>query len=175
MKKNKTSESCKKERGFSLVEVLVYMTVLTLILSIILGSLTVVAEIQERVVAGKDLSKSASISLDRILRETRLSESINTEETVFDNPEGVLFLEREDVVGGVKFYLFEGSLYIEKEGEVGRLNHKNTEVEHFYLREIITEKYEAVKIEMKISYPYSNGSIEQSFQSTAILRGSYEN
>ena len=157
------------------MEVLVYMTILTLILSIILGSLMVVAEIQERVVAGKDLSKSATISLDRVLREARLSESINFEETVFDDPEGVLFLEREDTEGGIRFYLSEGSLYVEKEGGVARLNHKNTEIEYFYLREMTTESFKAVKIEIKISYPYSDGSIEQVFQSTAILRGSYGN
>ncbi len=163
-----------KIKGFSLIEVIVYMAILILILFIILGSLVMVTDIQEKVIAGKDLNKSATVSIDRILRETRSSTSIDIDNSVFDDQNGVLSLEHEDTEDEIIFYLSDSSLYLEKEGETQRLTHKGTDVLYFNIDKIESDVFDAVKVRIGFSHPYSDGSIEQSFRSTAILRGSYE-
>ncbi len=158
-----------------MVEVLIYMTILTVILSILIGSLIMVAHVQERVIAGKALDRSAVVALDRILREVRLSDSIDRIVAVFDDPESVLAVNSESVTGVIRFYVSEeGSLYVEKEGGSHRLTHRDTEVQVFRVEEIDAGETEAVKVELTLSHSYSSGSIVQSFYVTAILRGSYE-
>ncbi len=163
------------EKGFSLAEVLVYLSILTVVLLILIGSLIMMAQVQERVVAGKALERSAVISLDRFLREVRLSDSICRAGSVFDESESVLVLNNESVFGGIRFYTDNGSLYIEKEGLTHRLTHKNTEVREFIITEIESGGIESIRVEVVLEHPYSDGSVEQRFFTTAILRGSYEN
>ncbi len=150
------------------------MTVLTVVLAIIIGCLILVAQIEERVVAGKALDRSAVVALDRFLRETRLSDSIDTDNSIFNDPESVLVLSSAVAGGTVRFYVSEeNSLYIEKGGENHRLTHKNTEVQLFRINKIDSGENDAVKVELILSHPYSDGSIVQNFYTTAILRGSY--
>lgn len=163
-----------KKNGFSLVEVLVYISILTLVLSIIIGSLITMAQIQERVIAGKAVDRSAVVALDRILREVRLSDSIDTVNSVFDVPESVLSVEREGVSGPIKFYVLNDVFYLDKEGSTYRLINEKVVVENFSVFRIEAGESEAVRVNLVLSYPYSDGSVEQSFYITAILRGSLE-
>lgn len=163
-----------KNRGFSLIEVLVYISILTLVLSIIIGSLITMAQIQERVIAGKAVDRSAVVALDRLLREVRLSDSIDIANSVFDVSESVLSVEREDVSGLLKFYVLNDVFYLEKEGETYQLINKKVVVEDFFVNRVSSGESEAVRINLVLSYPYSDGSVEQSFYVTAILRGSLE-
>lgn len=169
--KNKQDVKC---RGFSLVEVLVYISILTLVLSIIIGSLITMAQIQERVIAGKAVDRSAVVALDRILREVRLSDSIDTVNSVFDVPESVLFVEREGISGPIKFYVLDDVFYLEKEGSTYQLINEKVVVKNFSVFRIEAGESEAVRVNLVLSYPYSDGSVEQSFYVTAILRGSLE-
>ncbi len=163
-----------KNRGFSLIEVLVYISILTLVLSIIIGSLITMAQIQERVIAGKAVDRSAVVALDRLLREVRLSDSIDIANSVFDVSASVLSVEREDVSGLLKFYVLNDVFYLEKEGETYQLINKKVVVEDFFVNRVSSGESEAVRINLVLSYPYSDGSVEQSFYVTAILRGSLE-
>ena len=162
-----------KKGGFSLVEVLVYMAVLTVVLSILISSLSLVAEFQERVVAGKAVDRSASIALDRVIREVRSSDSVDMAGSVFDVPEGVLVLQR-DGAGTTTFSVSEyGELYVNKNGTESRLTHRRAEVLTFMVTEIESGINDALRVELLIRSPYSDGYIEQRFYSTVILRGTY--
>jgi hypothetical protein len=163
-----------KNKGFSLVEVLVYISILTLVLSIIIGSLITMAQIQERVIAGKAVDRSAVVALDRLLREVRLSDSVDTINSVFNVSESILSVEREGVSGPLMFYVLNDVFYLEKEGETYRLINENVTVENFFVKRVNSGESEAVRVNLVLSYPYSDGSVEQSFYVTAILRGSLE-
>lgn len=160
--------------GFTLIEVLVYMSFLAVIVAVIISSLMVVAEVQERVIAGKTLDRSANIALERFLREVRESESVNFDESVFNDPDGILVVNKTEGLGEVRFYIgTDDAFFLDKEGDSLRLTHKKVSVESFLLKEVNAGESEAVRVEMVLSHPYSDGLIEQAFYSTAILRGSY--
>ncbi|MGM0628891.1 MAG: type II secretion system protein [Patescibacteria group bacterium] len=167
----------KKNKGFSLVEVLVYMGILTMVVAILVGSLTVMAKAQEKITAGRAVGRSASVALDRVLREVRLSDSIDSESSLLDDSESILVLNREEESGDISitFYVSaNGHLYVVKEGIGERLTHKKTDIQEFRVIEAGAGSGSAVRIELEIACPYSDGKIEQAFYSTAILRGSYE-
>ncbi len=159
--------------GFSLVEMLIYTALLGLILSVILGSLLVIAESQERVLASRSLDRSAVMSLDRVVREVRLSDSIDADASEFEESTGVLVLENDDVSGPISFFINNGSFFVEKEGQEQRLSHSGVDVTRFYLTHISTDASEGVRIELEMSYTHDEGVVEQTFYSTATSRGSY--
>lgn len=167
----------KKEEGFSLVEVILYMAVLAVVVTILIGSLTVMAEVQEKIAAGKAVDRSAVVALDRLLRETRLSDSIDMGNSFFNEDESVLVLNREEESGNVSIVFYvsaDGHLHVEKGGVDERLTHKNTNIKEFRLIEVDSGEMDAVRVRVTIGHPYSEGEIEQTFYSTAILRGSYK-
>lgn len=173
MKSKRSYKDSPKTRGFSLVEVLVYMTVLTVVISILVASLTLVAEFQERVAAGKAVDRSAAVALDRIIREVRLSDSIDMVGSVLDEPDGVLVLQR-DGVGTTTFSVSEeGELYVNKNGIESRLTHRRAEIVTFMITELESGFNGALRVELLIRSSYSDGYIEQTFYSTALLRGAY--
>ncbi|MGM0482425.1 MAG: type II secretion system protein [Patescibacteria group bacterium] len=167
----------KKNKGFSLVEVLVYMGILTMVIAILVGSLTVMAKAQEKIAAGRAVERSASVALDRVLREVRLSDSVDKNGSLFDDPESALVLNREEESGDVTvtFYVSaNGHLHVEKGGVDERLTHKKTDIQEFRVIEVDAGEGSAFRVELSIECPYNDGKIEQTFYSTAILRGSYE-
>lgn len=171
---DKIVKLAKNRSGFSLVEVLVYLAILTLVLNVMIGSLVLMAQMQERVVAGKVLDRSANLAIDRITREIKKSEGLDMSGSVFQDPDGVLLLEQADE-GDVEFYLSgDNSLYMEKDGVTRRLTHSDVSLESFYIEEVAAGETQAVRVRLFFRAPYSDGSIDQRFYTTAILKDSYE-
>jgi len=170
---SKIKPPCFKVAGFTLIEMLIYVAFLVVVLTVIINSFLILVRSQDQVRASRALEHSASLALDRLIREVRLSDGLSLSESEFGIDEGVLTLTRSDG-GEVVFSVDGGALTVAIDGGLPvALTHPRVEVERFYLESIETQRSEGVKVELSLQVVYQDGLIEQTFYTTALSRGSY--
>lgn len=161
--------SLKKNKGFSMAEMLVYIAIMTVILLVIVDIILVVSKSNKQSSAYNSVKDSAIFGLEKIIKETRLSTGINFEQSVFNSSSSVLVLNSDDSKL-VKFYLDNGLVTIDIDGEYfGRATYSDTFVSSLKFIPIDTGSSQAVKIEINIGAE----TISESFYSTVVLRNSY--
>lgn len=175
-KKNKFDRI--KNKGFSLIEMLLYVLILSLVSIMVVNTLILLASSFSTVKASKNIQISSSTILERMIMEIRNSNSVDLTSTLDSNP-GILKLNAEDISGTpytVEFYIEGGILKIKKDGGTGQpLSLSNTTIPNLVFRRIITGEGEAIKIELTLQTIEGNITNLQNFYATAILRGSYAN
>ncbi len=167
--KSKTFSKPKLTTGFSMAEMLVYIAVLTVILLVIVDIVLVVSKSNKQSSAYNSVKDSAIFGLEKIIKEVRLSTSIDFEQSIFNSSSSVLVLNSEDSKL-IKFYLDNGLVKIDIDGEYfGRATYSGTFVSGLKFIPVDTGGSQAVKIEMNIGAE----TISESFYSTVVLRNSY--
>ncbi len=161
-----------KNSGFTLIEMIIYISVLGLILVIIMGTFFAISSSEERVFASKNIERSAMVSLDKLAREIRVSSSFNEDESIFNEDISTLSIKGPE--GDVKFFVENGRLFLDKNEKVSPLSYSGANVEKFKVIPINVSYSKGVKLELTFSGEVEDGNLEQSFYSTIILRGSYE-
>ncbi|MFA5934903.1 MAG: prepilin-type N-terminal cleavage/methylation domain-containing protein [Candidatus Paceibacterota bacterium] len=165
LKKNKIS------KGFSLVEMLVYIAIMSIITIVLVQSFVVVLKSNKTSFADSVLRNSGYSIMENIIREVRSSKSIN------QCSSGVLELvqSNNDIV---RFYKNDDGLLLLSEGnptliDKGFLNSKGTEVLSLSCIQINTIKSKAVKVVLILETGMGGQNKSETFYSTIILRGSY--
>ena len=119
-------------RGFTIIEMLAYIAVLSIILVLIVISLTSLITSENRVNIEKNIETSASTVLERMTRDIRNAKSIDTAGSTLGTNPGVLSLNTTDVEGNPKmeaFYLDNNILKIsENSTEAGVLTFSSSRV-----------------------------------------------
>ncbi len=165
-----------QKRGFSLVEMLVYIAILVLMLFVIINILSVILTSQRSLKTSKAIENSGIFSLERMVREIRHAESINTLQSSFGVSPGVLVLNGTDTNGNVriiKFFVSGGRLTIEENGSpAGALTQTGTNITNLIFSHIITDNSEAIRIRLTIESGIGENYRIDNFYSTAVLRGS---
>ncbi len=169
------------QRGFSLAESLVYMALLVFLLVGIINAIVMLSSMYRNVRTARSVESSAISLMDRIVRETRNAESINSAQTSWGISSGSLGLNTVDangVTGTMRFYIATSTsrAMLEKNGvSMGPLTESNVIVTNLTFRSYATTTSSAVKIEMTItSASTSPVYITRNFYGTVILRGSYQ-
>jgi type II secretory pathway component PulJ len=165
-------------RGYSLIEVIVYIAIFTSISILVINSFITILSSFKNTEANRRLLESGSLVMERMTREIRQANSIDlTNSTIGSNP-GILQLNGKDSGGGLIYIKFKkednGEIDIYRNNNSGEnLLSSQVLVTSLIFRRITTTESEAVKIEMTIQY--TNGSIvkTENFYNTIILRGSY--
>ena len=173
----KMSLNYKNKKGFSVLEMVVYVVILSIIFVIVVNTLLVIVRSYSFVKVSIDINSSATISMERMVQEIRRSLSIDDTLTILDSNPGRLVLNSTDSMGTpttFDFYLDSGSLKLDQGGVLtGSLTKDNATVSNLIFRKITTGESEAIKIEMQIDASSGNTSKSEAFQNTAVLRGSY--
>lgn len=162
----------KSERGFSLVEMIVYLSIMTIIALVIVQSVTIVIKSNKESFNNNLIENTAVSILERVKRETRRAKTIDSEESSLAN--GIVQLNivtNEQSTSSIKVALQgDGSVFLHEDNIfIGPLTVSGAEVTQLSFKQIITEKSEALKIVMTIK----SGDKTETFYSTQILRGSY--
>lgn len=169
--------SLHKTKGFSLVEVLVYLALLILLLGGIINSTLLLAKSYRSVKAVRSIESSAISSMDRMMREIKDATSINSGLSSFNVNPGTLALNTTDASGTaetLKFYVLDNKIMMDRNGSnVGQLTFSDSRITTLIFRSISTSTSQAVKIEMAIQSGTSTSFITKNFYDTAILRSSY--
>jgi type II secretory pathway pseudopilin PulG len=164
-------------KGFSLVEMVIYVFILTLLLYVIVSLLTSMASTQRRFAAARTVESSMILSLERAVREIRGAVSIDQLNSVFNAHPGVLALIGEDAAGNpraVRFEIINGTIHIIENGvDSGPITQEGATIESFILRQTTTSNSLGIKIELTVSAGVGAAARTESISTTASLRGSY--
>ena len=172
IKKQKTKNS-----GFTLIETLVYISVLVIILVFVVNTVSLITKSYNGLKVSRSINSSATSILERISREIRWSSSIDEGLSVFNTDLGILTLNTLDDDGNIiqaKFFIENGDLKIEKPvGIISPLNIGGAEVQKMILHKIDTGVSDMVKIELELSGEWGDRSKTETFYNSVVLRESY--
>ncbi|MEK7194326.1 MAG: hypothetical protein AAB660_01380 [Patescibacteria group bacterium] len=166
----------KKQGGYSLIELIIYMGVLVAITIIIVGMLVRISHTKGRLAAAQGLTTSASIAMDRMTREIRSASNINTSSSILGTSPGKLVLTGVDVLGvarTVEFSIVTNILRIKENGvDTGPLTESNVRVTNLVFDRSASSTDQAVRTRMTIESGAGDSYKSENFYSTTILRQS---
>ncbi len=153
-------------RGFSTIELLVYLAIVATALTLIVGTALGLSRAYGGAANLARIERDAVAILERITRETRAGASV-------DGAGSELVLNMDD--GGTReFFVSDGALHMKENGvDQGALTGSTIAVSSFVVRPITTGRSEAVKIELALQSGSGTASTTKRFYATTILRNSY--
>lgn len=158
--------------GFTLVEMLVYLSIMTVITLVIVQSLAVVLKSNRGAFADVNIRNAGYSAMEGMLRE------IYSSETIDQTSGGVLQMKQSAGTKVVKFATSSSLALNFYEGVssptlVGPITSKGIVVKNLTFTQINTGKSLAVRIQMKLETTVNNITKDEWFYGTGILRGSY--
>ncbi|MDO8728803.1 MAG: prepilin-type N-terminal cleavage/methylation domain-containing protein [bacterium] len=163
-----------KVRGFSLVEMLIYIAILVLMLAVIMNVVVSIIRSGRIVKSLKNVENSATVSIERLVRELRQAESINVSLSILNENPGRLLLEGIDDMGTprtVEFYLFEDRILFKENGiDIGALTQMDAQVSNLTFYRFFGPNSEGIRTEMTIESGTSTHYRSEKFYSSALLR-----
>jgi Tfp pilus assembly protein PilW len=166
----------RKQRGFTLVEAIIYVALLVLVVTVVIVSIVAMVRSQRNVKNHILIQESVAVSFDRMIREIHDAISVDISSSLNTNP-GRLILNGVDSTGDsrvVEFYVNGGRLVMREDGsDVGPLTVSGVTINNIVFRHIDTASTDAVKIEMTLSSGTGGEAKSESFYTTGVLRSSY--
>ncbi|MDO8569948.1 MAG: prepilin-type N-terminal cleavage/methylation domain-containing protein [bacterium] len=163
-----------KVRGFSLVEMLIYIAILVLMLTVIMNVVVSVIRSGRIIKSLRNVENSAIVSIERLTRELRQAESINVGLSTLNSNPGRLVLESTDDIGTprtVEFYLFEDRILLKENGvDIGALTQMDARVSNLIFYRFSDPNSEGIRTEMTIESGTSTHYRSEKFYSSALLR-----
>ncbi len=166
-----------RNKGYSLIEMIVYLAIFTSVSVLVINSFITVLGSFSTTRTNRDLLESGAVVIERITREIRQAESIDTINSVFNSSPGALQLNSIDSGGSqmtIKFSVTNGAINLYEGGTlVGNLLGQNITATSLVFRRITTTNGEGVKIELTLQDNISKNLQTANFYNTIILRGGY--
>lgn len=169
-----TDKKIKFTHGFSLIEIIIYLAMFTVVSILVINSFIVILSSFNTTNMNRRLLESGSVAMERISREIRKSENIDSNST-----SDTLILYGSDDLGNpviVKFIKENGELNLYKNNnseKEGNLLGSNVNITSLVFRNIFTAQGQGVKIEMTLQYQDSRNTKTENFYNTIVLRGRY--
>lgn len=164
------------QSGHSIAEVVIYASILAILLIVIVNMLISISHSRGRLTSAQSLNTSALTVFDRLTREIRKSENVDTTLSVLGANPGQLVLEGEDENSDpqtVRFYLDNGILYIEEDGvRLGPLNQDNTYITDLVFDRSATSSVQLIRVQMTIESGSGDAYKSENFYTTTLLRQS---
>lgn len=163
-------------RGYSLVEVLIYSSILGLFFGVIVGSILSMAVSYKTLKISKNLNLSAISVMERLEFEIRRAEAVSLISLVPPK----LVLNTYDELGNPLSMEFststENAIILKQNGtSIGKLMIYDTKINNLTFTKLVQPGVsEAVKIDMTITNESGGKSKTETFHNTVILRGSYK-
>ena len=161
-------------RGYSIVEILVYLAIFTAISILVINLFITILSSFNATNANRKLLESGQMSMERITKEIRQAKNIDIANSTND----LLQLNSVDSSGNnivIKLANVGGNLNLYKDNVlIGSLFSENVSLTNLVFRRIATIHGEAVKIEMTLRYSDGRNIKSENFYNTVILRGEYK-
>ncbi|PIP86486.1 hypothetical protein COV42_00575 [Candidatus Campbellbacteria bacterium CG11_big_fil_rev_8_21_14_0_20_44_21] len=174
--KNLKKRNSEKRRGFTLIEMIIYTSILSAVFVLVVNTLLLISRSYRSIKLTNDINNSASLSLERLTREIRLAESVNAGSSILGAHPGSLVLNttEEGSPATLNFFLEDDALKLSKDGLLsGLLTRDNIEVSNLVFKLSSGENSEMVKIEMTLTGSEKGMIKSDNFYTSAVLRGSY--
>jgi type II secretory pathway pseudopilin PulG len=165
------------ERGFTLVEVIVYSALVAMLLLVIVQMAFAISGSSKRSSAYLDVNSTAIAAFGRFSRDIRRATDVDSVESTLDASSGKLVLEmkRDDGTDDVTtMYLEDEKVKESFNGSyVGDLTPEDMAVSNLTFRVFRAATTTAVRIEMTVAPQDDSGVPALNFYGTYVLRGSY--
>lgn len=167
----------KKTSGFTLLELLIYVTGLLVIGSVLIVMVVQFYSLYKEIVALPRADRTGLLLVDRITKELRSANQIDVFESRFGTSTGVL--EFDSIIEGntvTKIFYVENGIAKYQEGTSDPINlsSKDFTVSNFNFYSVNTPVSEAVRFNLELQFQTRNATETKSYVGFAILRESYE-
>lgn len=161
----------RNKKGFSLVEMIIYLSLMTIITLVIVQSIVIILRSNKQSFNNNVIENSAVSVLERVKRETRRAKNIDLINSNLANGDLQLnVLLDNGSTSTVKIIQSDGKVNVYEGGVFsGPLTINGVNVTSLSFKQIQTEKSEAIRTTLVIN----SGDKTGTFYSTEILRGSY--
>jgi len=161
----------KYHKGFTLLEMVIYIAILTLIAVVVVNTVLSLAVSFNSLRATRDINNAAMVSLERMGRDIRGATGIDTGGSSFGSHPGTLLL-----IGAIEteFYLDDGVIKVrEDDVEAGALTREAATTTNLVFYHISASPYSGIRIEMTLESTRGTITKTKSFSSFVALRSSY--
>ena len=163
-----------KNRGYSLIEIIIYIGIFALISVVVVNSFIHSVSASKTAFAKRNLLETGNSAMERMTREIRLADTIIDANSVFDTGSGILEISSVPPTGGtrvIKFKIDSGVVNMYEGGTLyGSVSGSQAVVSTLIFRKITTAQGKAIKIEMTVTDSLGYTS---NFYNTVGLRGVY--
>ncbi len=170
---------CRAERGFTLIELVVYIGILAVVALVVTNSILILNRTLASFRLERRVISSGETAMRRITRELRLANDIHASSTLGVSP-GVLSLasqesEEDSTAKDVMIYVSGGELILRRAtSSAAALTASGVTVTNLTFRQITNGTVsKAVKVELTLSSSAGSASTTKNYYTTAGLRGSY--
>lgn len=164
-------------RGFTLVELIIYVFVVTMIMLMVLAGLFRITQMFTEFRLTRDLNDSSILILEKVVREIRWAHEVDMGQSILGVDPGRLVMNSTDDAGDpvvIEVSVSGGDLVLIRDGSVvGSLTTDSLVVDEVIFDRVATVHSEAVKISLTLLAASGNVSMEKTFSTTAVLRESY--
>ncbi|PIQ91682.1 MAG: hypothetical protein COV70_02410 [Parcubacteria group bacterium CG11_big_fil_rev_8_21_14_0_20_39_22] len=169
--------SINRGKGFTLVELIVYIAGVTLILGLISYLIVKSYSLYEYFATRLRVDRTGTAIIDIVTKDIRTGSSVNLEDSVFGVPNGSLSITAvEDGETVVKeIYLEEGRVYYSEDGgSATAITPESLSVSGLQFTNIDTPVSVAIRYVVTITYTIKGETYFESYPGVAVLRRSYE-
>ncbi|HVU06550.1 MAG TPA: prepilin-type N-terminal cleavage/methylation domain-containing protein [Candidatus Paceibacterota bacterium] len=165
-------------KGYTLVEMLVYIALIALLFSALAAAVSQISKSERRARAFLDINSAAISAFSRFSRDIRRATSIDIVNSTLSASSGKLALIMKNADGTsstTKFYLSaDGMVKVEQDGVyAGSVTSDNMQVSNLTFWKFSQASTTAVRIEMTLAPDASTTVPALNFYGTYVLRGSY--
>lgn len=159
-------------RGFTLVEMLVYVSLLVVISTAAVGSLISMSDSFQQQKARQLVTRNATVIIERLLTDIRSAGDVDQLNSVFINNPGVLTLLHSTTT--TEYAVSSGVLEVSVDGASSAVSDSSVSIDtlRFYVYDNMATEF--VRVELTLSATAGSVTHTQSFNAGAVLRGSYE-
>ncbi len=167
----------KNQEGISLVEVIIYIFILSLVLGIMVQSFISLNSVYRNIKLERELQSSGFNIVENINREIKLATSVNFEQSLFATTAGKIVLLGKEVDESdyeIIFDLNMGNIrYNKNSEEYLSLNSNKTIIESLVFYYLVNSNSKAIKTELVIRATDRNVVKIKKFYGFSVLRNSY--
>lgn len=167
-----------KQKGFTLVETLLYAVGSALLLAVIATSISYSYRWYRNIVLIPNLDQTAGLLIDRISRDIRAGDTLDSGQSVFNSASGSIGINALDVSKNpvTHYYTLQNGhiMYQMNGGTSARVSPANVTVSELRFTQIATPLSNAVRVTISIEYISNNGTSTNTYSALAIMRNSYQ-
>lgn len=161
----------RSQSGFSLVEMLIYVTILTIVILSLINIVSSFSRSYQQLGALRSAENTGLETLERMERDIHAASSIDTSNSTFNTSPGVLTVTTSATT--TKFYVTNGEMRIDVNGSfIGPLSMSSAKVTSLIFKNLTTSKSQAVKIDMTVDGTVGSVTRTKKFHTTIILKNS---
>ncbi len=159
----------KKTRGFSLIEMVIYISILSLITFVVVEISVSFSRTYRDMRVVRAIDSSAVIAMERMVRDIRNARTVAIAQSSLGVNPGVLTLQSSATT--TRFYVDQGLLKVDVNGVYsGPLSLVKTSVTNFVLHRLASTT-QAIKVDLTLQSTSGSVTKSKTYHTTVVLKG----